>query len=76
MGHIANPDLFGFVLATGPAPAQEHHANHRYQGRHGVGHEHWHEEFYSKLMRKDTRTSCCNLSDCVPTLSRTITRSL
>src|SRR2546430_14793889 len=38
----------------------------------GVGHEHWHQQFYSKLMRKDTRTSCCNLSDCVPTQSRMI----
>ena len=41
------------------------------QGRHGVGHEHWHEQFYSKLIRKDTKTSCCNLTDCVPTQSRT-----
>ena len=40
------------------------------QGRHGMGHEHWHEQFYSKLIRKDTKTSCCNLTDCVPTQSR------
>jgi hypothetical protein len=64
--------LFGLLLAASPTQAQEHHANHGYQGQHGVGHEHWHEQFYSKLMRKDTRTSCCNLSDCVPTQSRMI----
>ena len=53
------------------APAQEHHPTDGYQGQHGVGHSHWHAQFYSKLMRKDTKTSCCNLSDCVPTQSRT-----
>ncbi len=40
------------------------------QGRHGVGHQNWHAEFYSRLIRKDTKTSCCNLTDCVPTQSR------
>jgi hypothetical protein len=64
--------LFGLLLAAASTQAQEHHANHGYQGQHGVGHEHWHQQFYSKLMRKDTRTSCCNLSDCVPTQSRMI----
>lgn len=43
-----------------------------YEGRHGVGHENWHADFYSKLMRKNTRTSCCNLIDCVPTQSRMV----
>lgn len=42
------------------------------EGRHGVGHESWHESFYSTLMRKDTKTSCCNLSDCRPTQSRMV----
>lgn len=41
-------------------------------GRHGHGHEKWHEQFYSKLMRKDTKTSCCNLADCVPTQARMV----
>jgi len=41
-------------------------------GHHGVGHESWHETFYSTLIRKDTKTSCCNLSDCRPTESRMI----
>src|SRR5262249_58089487 len=73
------------LVATAPLPglAQDHHAGHDqmatqgpdtpgHQGRHGVGHEMWHEKFYSKLMRKDTKTSCCNLSDCVPTQSRMV----
>jgi hypothetical protein len=41
-------------------------------GHHGVGHETWHEGFYSKLVHKDTKVSCCNLSDCRPTQSRMV----
>ena len=70
------------LAADRPALAQGHthsdHGDHTHsipqtrmpQGRHGVGHEHWHQQFYSKLIRKDTKTSCCNLTDCVPTQSR------
>jgi len=39
--------------------------------RHGVGHDTWHEEFYSKLVQ-DNGESCCHLNDCRPTLSRMI----
>jgi hypothetical protein len=71
----------GVLLMAGPAPAQEHHAHggggvhggHSHgghSGHHGVGHDTWHEGFYSKLKRKDNKTSCCNLNDCVPTQSR------
>jgi hypothetical protein len=66
------------AMAPARAVAQDQHAGHKHhgaqghQGRHGIGHEKWHEQFYSKLMRKDTKTSCCNLSDCVPTQSRTV----
>ena len=42
------------------------------EGHHGVGHESWHESFYSTLVRKDTKTSCCNLSDCRPTEARMV----
>jgi hypothetical protein len=42
------------------------------EGHHGVGHETWHEGFYSTLIRKDTKTSCCNLSDCRPTEARMV----
>ena len=55
------------ILLPAPASAQEGH-----QGHHGVGHAQWHEKFYNTLMRKDTKTSCCNMSDCRPTESRMI----
>src|SRR5262245_47519512 len=45
---------------------------HQHEGRHGVGHDQWHESFYSKLVRKDNKTSCCNLADCSPTTSRVV----
>jgi hypothetical protein len=59
------PATLALALVAGPAVAQ-------HQGRHGVGHDAWHGPFYSKLMRKDNKTSCCSLSDCVPTQSRTV----
>jgi hypothetical protein len=56
------------VLACGlmllPARAQDGHIGH--------GHDAWHDGFYSKLVRPDTKTSCCNLSDCRPTSIRAI----
>jgi hypothetical protein len=52
-----------FLIASCvPALAQD--------GHHGVGHDKWHAGFYSKLMRKDGKGSCCNLIDCSPTQSR------
>ena len=39
--------------------------------RHGVGHDTWHAQFYSKLV-KDDGGSCCNFNDCRPTESRMI----
>ena len=41
------------------------------EGRHGVGHDRWHRDFYSKLKRKDG-SSCCDHMDCRPTQSRMI----
>lgn len=35
-------------------------------------HETWHQDFYSKLVRKDTKTSCCNMTDCRPSESRMV----
>jgi hypothetical protein len=46
------------------APAQE--------GYYGVGHDKWHQGFYSKLKRNDGQGSCCNLMDCRPTQSRMV----
>ena len=39
--------------------------------RHGVDHDSWHAQFYSKLV-KDDGGSCCNFNDCRPTLSRSV----
>ena len=56
--------MLAVLLAPGPSLAQE--------GQLGVGHDTWHHSFYSKLIRKDTKTSCCDLSDCRPTVSRMV----
>jgi hypothetical protein len=37
-----------------------------------VGHDKWHQGFYSKLKRNDGHGSCCNLMDCRPTQSRMV----
>jgi hypothetical protein len=42
------------------------------EGYYGVGHDKWHEGFYSKLRRNDGQGSCCNLMDCRPTQIRTV----
>jgi hypothetical protein len=55
--------LMPLLSISGPAWAD--------MGHHGDGHDRWHAEFYSKLMRPDTGTSCCNLADCRPTEIRT-----
>src|SRR5262249_20035397 len=41
------------------------------EGHYGLGHDKWHESFYSTLKRDDGG-SCCNLMDCRPTQSRMI----
>jgi hypothetical protein len=41
------------------------------EGHYGLGHDKWHESFYSTLKRDDGG-SCCNLMDCRPTQSRTV----
>jgi hypothetical protein len=42
------------------------------EGYYGVGHDKWHQGFYSKLKRNDGQGSCCNLMDCRPTQSRMV----
>jgi hypothetical protein len=65
MRHLAIPACAGAAVVLSTLSfAQE--------GHHGAGHDDWHEGFYSKLIRKDTKTSCCNLSDCRPSLSRMV----
>lgn len=69
--------VFGSALSVMLLSAAQAHGEHstsqHYEGRHGTAHEKWHDQFYSKLMRNDTKTSCCNRSDCVPTQSRAST---
>jgi len=52
------------VVFSAGAAAQE--------GHHGVGHDKWHQGFYSTLKRNDGQGSCCNLMDCRPTQSRIV----
>ena len=63
MSSLARIALLVGLLSL-PATAQE--------GQYGVGHAKWHEDFYSRLIRKDTKTSCCSLNDCRPTQSRMV----
>jgi hypothetical protein len=46
------------------------HQSHSHDGHLGQGHAAWHDAFYKKLLRPDTKTSCCNLTDCRPTSGR------
>jgi hypothetical protein len=64
-----NPIKSVLVLAALSLPLPAAAAD---DGFHGHGHDAWHAEFYSKLMRPDTKTSCCNLSDCRPTEIRSV----
>src|SRR4051794_34123287 len=45
---------------------------HLVKRRESQPHEPCRGEFYSKLMRPDTKTSCCNLADCRPTEIRSV----
>ena len=45
------------------------------EGHLGHGHDKWHKPFYEGLIRKDTKTSCCNLADCRPTSVRQVGES-
>jgi hypothetical protein len=42
------------------------------EGYYGVGHDKWHQGFYSRLKRNDGQSSCCNLLDYRPTQSRLV----
>ena len=53
----------GFACLKGTR-AQEGHLGH--------GHDKWHKGFYDTLQRPDTKTSCCNLTDCRPTQGRLV----
>jgi hypothetical protein len=42
------------------------------EGQFGHGHDMWHQGFYQTLQRPDTKTPCCNLTDCRPTSGRQV----
>jgi hypothetical protein len=73
------------AFGTAPALCQDHHGHEGHQhhadntdnaasddqeGYVGAGHAKWHDTFYKKLLRPDTKTSCCNMTDCRPTAGR------
>lgn len=65
--------LFALLaLPVVPVLAEESHSHHTHShdGHLGQGHAAWHDAFYKKLLRPDTKTSCCNLTDCRPTSGR------
>ena len=42
------------------------------EGYLGHSHEKWHQSFYQYLQRPDTKTPCCNLTDCRPTSGKMV----
>ena len=42
------------------------------EGDLGRGHDKWHHSFYQTLIRPDTKSSCCNFTDCRPTSGRQV----
>jgi hypothetical protein len=42
------------------------------EGFSGHNHDRWHHGFYQTLIRPDTKTPCCNLTDCRPTSGRQV----
>src|SRR5262245_33902983 len=68
--------ILAVLVAPMPSLAQDNHHGHGAQGsqegHYGLGHGTWHQSFYSKLIRKDTKTSCCDMTDCRPTVSRMV----
>jgi hypothetical protein len=66
-GRLGMRAILALLVSTCLASAQEGPI----VSRHGVGHDTWHAQFYSKLV-KDDGGSCCNFNDCRPTLSRSV----
>src|SRR5262249_35073747 len=42
------------------------------EGSFGHDHDKWHHGFYQTLERPDTKSPCCNLTDCRPTSGRQV----
>lgn len=70
------------ISGAAPVLSQDHqgHESHQHdadagaaddqEGYVGSGHAKWHDTFYKKLLRPDTKTLCCNMTDCRPTAGR------
>ena len=48
------------------------HAAAAQEGYLGHDHDAWHHGFYQTLERPDTKSPCCNLTDCRPTSGRQV----
>jgi len=64
MSPVSNIFIVFALLWLQTARAQDGHL--------GQGHEKWHQTFYQKLQRPDTKTPCCNMTDCRPTSGRMV----
>jgi hypothetical protein len=64
MRFVARPGIVLVVFWFNAAAAQEGYLGH--------DHDKWHRGFYQSLLRPDTKTPCCNLTDCRPTSGKRV----
>lgn len=64
MRFIVRPSIVLVVFWFNAAAAQEGYLGH--------DHDKWHRGFYQTLLRPDTKTPCCNLTDCRPTSGKRV----
>ena len=64
MRAVVRPGIVLVVFWFNAAVAQE--------GYLGQDHDKWHHSFYQTLERPDTKSPCCNLTDCRPTSGRQV----
>jgi hypothetical protein len=62
MRFVVRPGIVLVVFWFNAAAAQEGYLGH--------DHDKWHRGFYQTLLRPDTKTPCCSLTDCRPTSGR------
>jgi hypothetical protein len=64
MRFVVRPGIVLVVFWFNAAAAQEGYLGH--------DHDKWHRDFYQSLLRPDTKTPCCNLTDCRPTSGKRV----
>ena len=64
MRFVVRSSIVLVVLWFNAAAAQEGYLGH--------DHDKWHRGFYQSLLRPDTKTPCCNLTDCRPTSGKRV----